>query len=202
MQFPNGIRADKLNESFVKKLKKAGTFMVAIGVESASKNILKQIKKNLDLAKIPGAVKLLAKHRILVWGYFMIGFLNETRQEIEETINFAKKLKLHFASFSILVPYPGTEIFSTVQNRIDLDKYFASRLTYSLPQIQLSEVPLDQIGEVKKIALKKFYTPMRIIRIAKTIHSKKEVQFYWDKFKKNILKPRFGDAQRQLAAKN
>ncbi|MBU1727513.1 MAG: B12-binding domain-containing radical SAM protein [Candidatus Omnitrophica bacterium] len=198
MQFPNGIRADRLNDRFVRKLKKAGTFMVAIGVESASKDILKQIRKNLDLNKILPAIKILAKNNILVWGYFMIGFLNEKRSQIQETIDFASKTKLHFASFSIVVPYPGTEIFEEVRSRIDLDKYFSERLTYSLPQLQLSEVPLNEIGEIKRVALKKFYNPIRILRIVGMVSSFKEIKFYWGKFIKNVLKPRFGEAQKRI----
>jgi radical SAM superfamily enzyme YgiQ (UPF0313 family) len=196
MQFPNGIRADRLNERFVSKLRKAGTFMAAIGVESASPRVLAQIKKNLDLTKIAAAAKLLAKHRILVWGYFMIGFLDETRGEMQQTMDFARSLKLHFASFSIAIPYPGTELFEQVRDRIDFDSYFSQRLTYSLPQIQLSEVPLEEMGEIKKQALKEFYTPLRIVRIAKTINSAKEFTFYWGKFKKNLLRPRFGASQK------
>jgi len=198
IQFPNGIRADRLNERFVYKLKTAGTFMTAIGIESASPRVLKQIKKNIDLVKISHAIKLLSKYRILVWGYFMVGFLDETRQEIKQTIDFAKKLKLHFASFSIVVPYPGTELFEAVRGRIDLNSYFSDRLTYSLPQIQLSEIPIEEIGEIKKRALRSFYTPIRILKIVTMIHGIKEIKFYWGKFKKNLLKPRFGEAQRKL----
>jgi radical SAM superfamily enzyme YgiQ (UPF0313 family) len=198
MQFPNGIRADNLNDRFARKLKKAGTFMVALGIESASERVLKQIKKNLDLNKIPQAVKILTKNGILVWGYFMIGFLNETREEMFKTIKFACETKLHFASFSIVVPFPGTEIFETVKKKIDLDSYFAQRVTYSLPQIQLSDVTLNEIGEIKKTALRSFYSPLRIMRIAKMINSVKDVKFYWDKFKKNVLKPRFGEAQKKF----
>jgi len=196
IQFPNGIRADRINDQFARKLRRAGTFMVAIGVESASPRILKQIKKNLDLHKIAHAVRILAKQKILVWGYFMLGFLNEKREEAKETINFGRRLRLHFASFSIVVPYPGTELFEEVRDRIDLDSYFSERLTYSLPRIQLSEIPLAEMGEIKKSALRRFYTPVRILRIATTINSVKELGFYWEKFKKNLLRPRFGQAQR------
>jgi len=199
MQFPNVIRADRMTESLVRKLKKSGTFMVAIGIESASPNILRQIKKSLDLEKISEAVRLLVKHRILAWGYFMIGFLHETREEIAMTVAFACRLKLHFASFSIVVPFPGTELFEQVKERIDMESYFSARVTYSLPQIQLSDVPLSEIGEVKKKALRAFYTPWRILRIALMIHSARDVAFYWGKFKKNVLMPRFGEAQKRLA---
>ena len=94
----------------------------------------------------------------------------------------------------------SSELFEEVKSRIDLDAYFSSRITYSLPKIQLSEVPLKEIGEIKKLALKRFYTPVRIFRIAKTTNSVKELKFYWGKFKKNILKAKFGEAQRGAQA--
>lgn len=186
IQFGSGIRADRMNESFAKKLKKAGTFMVAIGVESASENTLKNVKKSLDLSSIPTAVKLLIDQNILVWTYFMIGFMNETRQEIRQTIDFAKKLKNHFVSFSFVIPYPGTELFERVKNRIDLNSYFSGSLNFNHPRIQLSEVSIEELADIKRKALREFYSPMRILRIAKTIRSIREIKFYWQKFKQKF----------------
>ncbi|MFA6599659.1 MAG: radical SAM protein [Candidatus Omnitrophota bacterium] len=192
VQLPNGMRIDCMDKELAVLLKRAGTFMTAIGIESGSPEVLKSMKKGLHLDKVEKGIRLLTNQGILVWGYFMIGFPGETRTQMEETIKLACRLGLHFASFSIVTPFPGTELFEAVRNKIDLNDYFKDRLTYSTPKIQLSEVPVVQIIEVKKLALKRFYSPWRILRIASHISTFNEIHFYWEKFKKNILNPRFG----------
>jgi hypothetical protein len=49
----------------------------------------------------------------------------------------------------------GSDIFEKVKDKIDFDTYFSEKLTYSLPWIQLSEIPLEEIGEIKKKAPEK-----------------------------------------------
>ncbi len=191
IQLSSGLRADGVTERLAQKMKKAGVFMVAIGVETASMDTMRGIKKGLDLAKVPEAVRLLTKYGMLVWGYFMLGFLNETYDEMKKTFDFASKLPIHFASFSIVIPYPGTELFNMVKGGIDLDAYFRTTLNSCSPQIQLSEVPFEDMWRVKKKALRRFYTPIRFLRIAKTIRSVREIKFYWKKFKQVIIRPHF-----------
>jgi len=45
--------------------------------------------------------------------------------------------------------------------------------------------------KVKKKALRRFYTPARFLRIAKTIRSVREIKFYWKKFKQVVVRPHF-----------
>jgi len=192
MQMPNGIRIDCVDKELAQMLKRAGTFMTAIGIESGSPEVLKSMKKGLHLDKVERGIELLRRAGILVWGYFMIGFPGETRAQMEETIKLACRLPLHFASFSIVTPFPGTELFDSIKDRIDIKEYFKGKLTYSTPQVRLSEVPIDQMGLIKKEALKRFYAPRRILRIASRISTRNEIDFYWEKFKKNVLHPQFG----------
>ncbi len=192
VQLPNGIRIDCVDKELAFLLKKAGVFMTAVGVESGSPEILKAMKKGLNPEKIEKGIEILKRQGILVWGYFMLGFPGETRAQMEETIKLACRLPLHFVSFSIVTPFPGTELFEAIRGRIDITKYFSIRLNYSNPQVQLSEVPASQMGEIKRQALRRFYSPRRILRIASHIATPQDIFFYWSKFKKNILKPKFG----------
>jgi len=44
-------------------------------------------------------------------GYFMIGSPEETPETIQETIEFAKKLKLDYVQFSVTTPFPKTKLW-------------------------------------------------------------------------------------------
>jgi anaerobic magnesium-protoporphyrin IX monomethyl ester cyclase len=182
IQFPNGLRADRIDEELVDKMKRAGTFLVCIAIETGSERIMKLIKKNLDLSKVKNAVSMLANKRILAWGYFMLGFPTETKEEMRQTVEFARRLRLHFVSFSIVLPFPGTPLWDMIDKKgISYDEYFHN-LNYSSPKITLSEVPASEMPGIRKKAMQKFYSVWRMLRIASYITSKDDVKYYWRKF--------------------
>lgn len=182
IQFPNGLRADIMDEELADKMKRAGTFLVCLGVETGTDRIMKILQKNLNLTKVKPTVDILVKKRILTWGYFMLGFPSETKDEMQQTVTFAKKLNLHFASFSILIPFPGTPLWEMIDtSKISFDQYFRN-LNYSSPMITLSEVPAQEMPLIKKKASRQFFSPWRLIRIASYITSFNDIKYYWGKF--------------------
>ena len=182
IQFPNGLRADIMDEELADKMKQAGTFLVCLGIETGTDRIMKLIQKTLDLKKVEAAVDILVKKRILTWGYFMLGFPSETKEEMRQTINFAKKLKLHFVSFSIVIPFPGTPLWNMIDtSKIAFDQYFRD-LNYSSPKITLSEVPAQEMPLIKRRAIREFFSLWRMMRIATYITGFGDIRFYLRKF--------------------
>lgn len=106
-------RADNLSEDVVEKLADTGCVYVALGIESGSHRMQKVIKKNLNLDRVVKKVKMLVDHGIPVKGFFMLGFPDETPEEMAETINLAVELKkagmFRLSIFPVVV-YPGTEL--------------------------------------------------------------------------------------------
>lgn len=111
----SGIRVENLDENIVKKMKKAGVFKAGIGIESANKEILKSIKKSLNIDKVIQSIRWFRKYGIISYGFFIIGFPNDTDESINETINFALRINPTIANFMILVPFPGTEIYELMK---------------------------------------------------------------------------------------
>ncbi|MFH1905659.1 MAG: radical SAM protein [bacterium] len=111
------LRADKVDEELIIKMKKTGVYRIAIGIENASKDFLRRIKKNLSLEDVVRITKLAKKHGIIIYGYFLLGLPGENRQTMMNTIDFAKKLNPTFANFMIVVPFPGTELYKEVKQR-------------------------------------------------------------------------------------
>jgi anaerobic magnesium-protoporphyrin IX monomethyl ester cyclase len=86
-------RADHLTEREVLALKKTGCRYVALGVESGVQDRQKTMKKLLNLDRVKETVRLLGLHGIFNKCFFMLGFPDETLEEMAETINFAVTLK-------------------------------------------------------------------------------------------------------------
>ncbi|MFC1808251.1 B12-binding domain-containing radical SAM protein [Candidatus Omnitrophota bacterium] len=121
----NGLRADKLDEVLVDRLKRAGVFKVGLGIESADEDILKSIKKSLDLSSVEKAVSLLRRAGIIVHGYFILGLPGDSPATMQKTIDFAKRLNPHFLNPATCIPFPGTEAYEMVKEKgkflVDVD---------------------------------------------------------------------------------
>lgn len=108
-------RVDIADLELYKKIKATNCSFLGYGVESGNAKILKQTKKNITLEQVENAVKLANKAKLSTGSMFIIGHPNETRSDIEDTINFASKLKTDTTACGIMVPYPGTEIAEIVK---------------------------------------------------------------------------------------
>jgi radical SAM superfamily enzyme YgiQ (UPF0313 family) len=159
--FPNGLRAELMDEELVDKFKRGGVYWVTFAIESGSPKIQKEIKKNLNLEKARHNIELVAKSGINVNGFFMLGFLNETEADMRKTIDFAVSSRLIIASFFILTPFPNTEIYRQAEAlgfNMRGDFY-----DYHNVSINISRVPDKRLWQLKRLAYKKFYfNPRRI----------------------------------------
>lgn len=80
VQFPNGIRADRIDEELMSKLSQIGTHTISIGIESGVSRIQKLIRKNLDLTSVKTTIGLAKKYNILTNGFLMMDFLEKPRR--------------------------------------------------------------------------------------------------------------------------
>ena len=106
------------NPKMVELMAKAGNYMVFIGFESANQEVLDSFKKKLVVEKAKEAINILRKNKIKVMGSFILGAIEETKEMIQRTINYAKNLDPDIAQFSVLTPYPGTALFEEVKSKI------------------------------------------------------------------------------------
>jgi len=168
ISFPNGIRADFIDEDLVRKMRDAGVYSICFGVESGDKEIQKFIRKNLNLEKVNAAIKLSTKYGILTTGYFMMGFLDETKKQMMNTIQFAKNSKLHMATFFKVIPYPNTELYSLAKERGLTLSNNPGDYTYTfstMKDIKMSKVDSQELDSLIKKAYFSFFSPLRMIRL-------------------------------------
>jgi radical SAM superfamily enzyme YgiQ (UPF0313 family) len=156
-------RADTLSRRLAEKMKKAGCWIIYLGIESGSQKILDAIGKRITLEQVKKAVKILKDAGIQVLGSFIIGFLQDTKETIKETIKFAKSLSLDYAQFSILTPYPGTPIFDYAKKHGMLLTEDWSKYTGIEPVIKIEGVSEREIKALFQKAYITFYLRPRII---------------------------------------
>ena len=104
-------RVNLVDKELLKHMKQAGCYAIAYGIETAAPEIMKVIQKDITLEQVEKAVQAHKEVGLQVVGYFMLGSPGETPETIQQTIDFAKKLKVDFAQFSVTTPFPATELY-------------------------------------------------------------------------------------------
>ena len=106
-------RVNTLDRQLMNLLKKAGCTIVSFGIESGSENIINQVlNKGIDLKSTKKIVSDAREMNFPIHAWFMIGIPGETKQDIENTINYALNLNVASIGFSIATPWPGTGFYS------------------------------------------------------------------------------------------
>lgn len=95
----------------LRKMEKAGFLMLMLGIESTSDKTLKAMSKGFDTNTIRERCKVLGKSSMILHGYFIIGCIGETAEDMRRVPAFAKELRLNTIALSALrtSPYSGIE---------------------------------------------------------------------------------------------
>ncbi len=105
-------RVDCVTDELLELMKRAGCHTINFGVESGHPDILKRIKKEVDLDQIIRAHEWTNKHGIRTYTTFLVGSPGETDETIQATIDLAKRARPSMAMFFVTIGYPGTEMYT------------------------------------------------------------------------------------------
>ncbi len=115
---PNGVRADKLTKPLLALMKDSGCTGLIVGTESGDQDTLNNIiKKDLKLETVVQVAKWCKELDIELTSFFVIGFPKETKQKIQNTIDFAVGLYEHYRVTPLLnvaTPLIGTSLHDIV----------------------------------------------------------------------------------------
>jgi hopanoid biosynthesis associated radical SAM protein HpnJ len=95
----------------LKIMREAGLRHVVVGYETGNEQILKNIKKGVTREQAIQFTRDCKKLGLSIHGAFIMGLPGETRETIQETIEYAKMLDLDSIQVSLASPYPGTEFY-------------------------------------------------------------------------------------------
>ena len=109
--FPTGLAFTTLDKEVMDKLYEAGCYRVTFGMESGNPEIRKDIRKTWSLDKAKELIKY-ANH-IGMWtaNTNIIGPLNETREQMEDTLQFNIESNVDLATFYLLATHPASDVY-------------------------------------------------------------------------------------------
>jgi len=103
----------KVDEDLIERLAGAGCVEVSFGFESGSRKILRSLNKRFQPEEVRGISKMLSRHGISRMGFLLLGGPEETRETVEESLEFADSLELEAMKITVGIRiYPHTAVAS------------------------------------------------------------------------------------------
>lgn len=181
-------RADTITKELLKEMKDAGLVKVKVGVEAYADRIRNGIyHKGISIKQVDALVKNCKELQIQIAGFFMLGGPTETKEEIKQTISYARSSGFDEATFSITTPLPCTDLYSMAKDKgwhlpTDYDNYDYYKA--ARPKITDSDLSNKELERLKKIAFFTFYLHPK--RLFNTIRITFSVRKTWNKLKRLI----------------
>lgn len=161
-----GLRLNCLDDEMLELMKKANFIRrVSVGIESGVPRVRKLMNKRLSQKDIYRGLELLNKHGFHTSGNFILGFPGETKEEMEQTIRLALKLKLWGAAFTPFIPLPGSVATNKLiaQGKIPQDFDF-SEIDLDVVLYAPDGMTLEELDKMRRKAAFKFNIRPRMIR--------------------------------------
>lgn len=120
--FNIAARAEHLDMEILQMLKKAGCWMISLGIETGDPEILKMHRSHSDLDVTREKVELIRKAGIRVKGLFIMGLPGETEESIDNTFDYALGLPLNDLNLAKYTPFPGSPSYTDVRDFGDFNE--------------------------------------------------------------------------------
>ena len=163
---PNGIRADYLTLSLLRKMKKSGCQSVFFGIESGDQCVLDNIiGKSLNLKKVVNVAKMCKDLGISTAAFYIIGFPGEKKENMLRTVELALRLKRDFDVGMLLhvaTPSLGTRLYEEclkkgyLQGELTSRAFAEVRQTRGMPLISTEDFMASEVKEIASMAVKRY----------------------------------------------
>lgn len=111
-------RVNTVDYELLKTMSRAGCGEIYFGVESASPHLLKYLGKNISPEQAIEAITLSRKAGMKPGCFLMVGVPGETKEDIDVLEKFIQQSQPSYVGFSVLIPFPGTELFERSKHLI------------------------------------------------------------------------------------
>ena len=150
-----GTRVDYADRELYKKMKQAGVKMVTYGIESGNQDVLDFYDKRVTIPQIRDTVQLAREMNFFTVATFIIGAPIETKEHIENTIEFACSLPLDVALFGALGYMKGSQLWDEAVKNNLLSKDLEGVLADS--RKGLGNFTLEELINYGSKAFQRFY---------------------------------------------
>lgn len=137
------------------KMARAGCTRIGTGAESFVSTFLSKYKKQQTLEDIQHALDKINNQGILNRVYIMLGYPNETKEHLQETLEILCSLPIDHPRLAFITPFPGTPFYESVKDQLittDL-QYF----TGDSPILHNPNISSEEYIELRNNMMQSFY---------------------------------------------
>ena len=165
IQFTANSRVRPLKKETLELMKKAGCFLVAFGFESGSDEMLQKMRKGATVEENRQAARWCKEVGLPFWGYFVIGFPWETKEDILLTKKLVLETDPDFIEVTIALPFYGTPMYETCKKEGLLAKSVLGSDFFHSSTKGTMHLTIDEVMKLRKDILLSFYLrPQYILR--------------------------------------
>lgn len=168
-------RVDAFDYELGKLMKQAGCRMISFGLESGSQYILDINKKGISLEQSRLAVKAARENGIRTIGHFILGLPGSNDETENQTIKFARELKIDFAQFYIATPFPGSKFYTMAVDNKWIDNEDWEKVEQGSATVSYPTFSAKRIQYWRRKAYKDFYIRPMAIHSGLTMMSFKQL---------------------------
>lgn len=103
------------------KWARIGLSQVFVGMEDFSDARLKAMKKEITTRQQEEAARILERLGIMMYASFMVS-PDYDRDDFSALVAYIRKLRLKYATFTVMTPLPGTQLYEEVKERLLTDR--------------------------------------------------------------------------------
>lgn len=155
-------RGDSVDPDMLAKMRRAGCWSIAVGVETGSQEIHDIEKKGVTLERIEQAIVMIRKAGIKTISFNIVGHPLETVETMKKTIAFNKRIKVDDFKTQFMVPFPGTELYQNAEKYGTFEKDW-KKMTVFQPVFIPHGLTKEDLIAWNKRGFRSFYLQPRII---------------------------------------
>ena len=159
---------DCVDEQLLQKMAQSGCRGINFGIESVVPEVAGQMNcesKRKDLSMTKKIFRACRSLGIETFAFFIHGLPNDTRETIKSNVRFAIELGPDHVQFSIVTPFPGTELYAIAQKENLLIEKTWHKFSSLEPVMATRFLSTSDIARLNKWAYRRFFIrPSRILK--------------------------------------
>jgi radical SAM superfamily enzyme YgiQ (UPF0313 family) len=153
------------NEKLLAQAAASGCRGLFVGLESVSEHKIKRMSKSMrTLEDTATAIHRIQDSGILLHASMVFGFDDDDPSIFDETVEFLQRVRIPSATFNVLTPYPGTEIYDQLKAENRLLTRDWTYYDHCTPVYVPRRMTVEQLYEGYRHAKKSFFSTAKIVQ--------------------------------------
>jgi len=111
MSFNCAARAEHLDAELLRLMKRAGCWMISLGIETGDPELLRRHRPTTRLELIRERMALIRRTGIRAKGLFIMGLPGETEASIDQSLRFVLDMPMDDFNLTKFTPFPGSPLY-------------------------------------------------------------------------------------------